>query len=364
MEKKKKIIVWTKGIDDLIHDKGMVGGLTIQMYFWSLTFIENGWNVYSFSDVKKGTLQGIRFLKFPRIRTIGIFLEWFISFYYLLITRPDVIIIRGARRELFFLGVYQKIFRYKLSFFGASDSDFEIGKELISISRINVNLYRKGLRKCKHFVVQNENQQQLLREHYDKKSLVIKNIWCRNLVNSNITDYAEKYDAIWVGNFRSLKRPEYFVNLAKRNPEKKFAMIGGCIDVSLYNSISIECEKMDNIHFLGTVSFNKIMNYFSNSKIFICSSEIEGFPNTFIQAFSAGIPIISTFDPSKIILENSLGYIVQNEDELNRQFNQLLSDKDEYLMIQKNCIHFFQSNFDTTYSFNRFLDFLELEREK
>jgi glycosyltransferase involved in cell wall biosynthesis len=362
MEKKKKIIVWTKGIDDLIHDKGMVGGLTIQMYFWSLTFIENGWDVYSFSDVKKDTLQGIRFLKFPRVRAIGIFLEWFISFYYLLITRPDIIIIRGARRELFFLGVYQKIFRYKLSFFGASDSDFEIGKELISVSKINVSLYRKGVRKCKHFVVQNAEQQKLLSDHYTKNSLVIKNIWCKNTVSSNLTDYAEKYDAIWVGNFRKLKRPEYFVNLAKRNPEKKFAMIGGCIDVNLFNSINIECQKMGNIDFLGTVSFNEIMNYFSSSKLLICSSEIEGFPNTFIQAFSVGVPIISTFDPSKIISENNLGYIVENEDELNHTFNQLISDKDEFFKIQENCLNFFKSNFDTKHSLNKFLAFLDREK--
>lgn len=361
-KKKKKIIVWTKGIDDLIHDRGMVGGLTIQMYFWSLTFIENGWNVYSFSDVKKDTLQDIQFLKFPRIRTIGIVLEWFISFYYLLVIRPDIIIIRGARRELFFLGVYQKIFRYKLSFFGASDSDFEIGKELISVSKINVNLYRKGLRRCRYFVVQNEEQQKLLNDYYNKDSLVIKNIWCKNKTNSNITDYTEKYDAIWVGNFRKLKRPEYFVTLAKRNPEKKFVMIGGCIDIDLFNSIKIECQKIDNIHFIGPVSFNEIMNYFSNSKLLVCSSEIEGFPNTFIQAFSLGIPIVSTFDPSKIILENNLGYIVENEDELNHMFNQLIANKDEYLTIQENSLNFFGSNFDTKNSLNKFLDFLEREK--
>jgi glycosyltransferase involved in cell wall biosynthesis len=362
MEKKKKIIVWTKGIDDLIHDKGMVGGLTIQMYFWSLTFIENGWNVYSFSDVKKDTLQDIRFLKFPRIKTIGIFLEWFISFYYLLVTRPDIIIIRGARRELFFLVIYQKIFRYKLSFFGASDSDFEIGKELISVSKVNVSLYRKGVKKCKYFVVQSEEQQNLLREYYNKDSMVIKNIWCKNEVKPDITVHPEKYDAIWVGNFRKLKRPEYFVNLAKRNPGKKFVMIGGCIDFSLFDSIKIECQKIDNIDFLGTVSFNEIMNYFSNSKLLICSSEIEGFPNTFIQAFSAGMPIISTFDPSKILSESKLGHIVENEDELNHMFNQLISNKDEYLAIQENCFNFFKSNFDTKHSLNRFLNFLEREK--
>ena len=362
MEKKKKIIVWTKGIDDLINDRGIIGGLTIQMHFWSLTFIENGWNVYSLSDLKKDKLQGIRFLKFPRIKTIGIFLEWLISFYYLLITRPDIIIIRGARRELFFLGFYQKIFRYKLVFFGASDSDFEIGKELISVSKINVNLYRKGVRKCKYFVVQNEKQQKLLTDYYNKSSLIIKNIWRKDRLRSNQTHHEEKYDAIWVGNFRNLKRPEYFLNLAKKNPEKKFVMIGGCIDVNLNNSINQECQTIDNIDFLGTVSFNRIMNYFSNSKLFICSSEIEGFPNTFIQAFSVGIPIISTFDPSKIISENHLGYIVENENELNRAFNHLTSDEDEYSRIQKNSLAFFQSNFDAQHSLHKFLDFLENEK--
>jgi hypothetical protein len=38
----KKVIVWTKGIDDLIHDKGRVGGITVQLYYWAKTLYCNG----------------------------------------------------------------------------------------------------------------------------------------------------------------------------------------------------------------------------------------------------------------------------------------------------------------------------------
>lgn len=70
---------------------------------------------------------------------------------------------------------------------------------------------------------------------------MIKNIWCKSKDILNIINYMEKYDVLWIGNFRKLKRLEYFVNLVKRNFEKKFVMIGGCIDFNLYNLINYEC---------------------------------------------------------------------------------------------------------------------------
>lgn len=53
----KKIIIWTKNIDNLINDYQLVGGLTVQMFFWAKTFNLNKWKVYSFSETKKCKLM-------------------------------------------------------------------------------------------------------------------------------------------------------------------------------------------------------------------------------------------------------------------------------------------------------------------
>lgn len=359
MQKTNKIILWTKGIDGLILEEGKVGGLTIQMYFWALTLIENGKIAYSFTEREGQQLEGIKFLKYPNIKGVGVITEWFISFFYLMKIRPEIVIIRGARRGLFYLTVFQIFFKFKLVFFGASDSDFEVGKELISVSKFNVSLYRKGLRKCELIIVQNKNQETLLKRAYGKNSLVINNIWYNKIQNK---DVKPNYDAIWVGNFRKLKRPEYFIQLARQHPQKKFVMIGGSIDAALYNSVKSESANIDNLDFLGTVPFRKTSSYFRESKILICSSLIEGFPNTFIQAFSAGVPIITTFDPSNIIEENNLGYVVKTQDELSDKFNYLLSDKEYYNIIKRNCIEYFNKNYNSLSNYKKFIDFIKHEK--
>src|SRR5690606_22540750 len=110
MRKSNKIIIWTKGINDFLKEKGAVGRITVQMFFWAQAFIENGWKVYSFSENKEADIESIRFLKFPTRPFIGIFIELIYSFVYIALINPRVILIRGAGRELSYLRIYSRIF--------------------------------------------------------------------------------------------------------------------------------------------------------------------------------------------------------------------------------------------------------------
>src|SRR5690606_6137183 len=212
-----KIIIWTKGIDDFLKEKGTVGGITVQMYFWAQAFIENGWDVYSFSEKEKTSIEKIRFLKFPTIRFIGVFIEILYSFFYIACINPRVIIIRGAGRSLSYLRVYSRIFNVKLVLFGASDSDFEPGKELIKTEH-DKKLFRFGLRGVHYVVAQNSRQKELLERNYGTTNcIIIPNIW-RSTQRLNTTPASNSI--LWVSNFRSLKRPEWFLELSERFPEE------------------------------------------------------------------------------------------------------------------------------------------------
>ena len=89
--KNKKVIIWSKSIDDFIFGKkNFGGGITVQMYFWSKVFLKKGWNVYSITKNKKKCIEGINFIKIPTFNGLGIITEFLMVFYYMIIIKPNL----------------------------------------------------------------------------------------------------------------------------------------------------------------------------------------------------------------------------------------------------------------------------------
>ena len=53
---RKKIIIWTNTVIKLIEGK-QIGGIAVQMYFWAKVFAQNGWQVFSFKENAKQTVE-------------------------------------------------------------------------------------------------------------------------------------------------------------------------------------------------------------------------------------------------------------------------------------------------------------------
>lgn len=99
---------------------------------------------------------------------------------------------------------------------------------------------------------------------------------------------------LWVGRNIDFKQPHRFLELAKQLPEEKFLMI--CQKTGLdqdYNHLIQQAQEIPNLTFLPRVSFHEIGRYFQQAKFFVCTSDAEGFPNTYIQACIGGAAILS-----------------------------------------------------------------------
>jgi len=291
-----KVIIWTSGIDDLLVGNGMVGGLTVQMMTWANAFLNNQWKVLSPTNIRSRNstrISKIEFFYFPKAKFLNIVFEFFCTFFFIVKHQPQLIITRGASRQLFAISLFSKLIGIKLILMFASDSDLIKGKELIA-RPWDRWLFRLGLLNVSNFVVQNSKQQQLLNLKSPKSnSICIPNIW------PSKPELGQKRDSIlWVSNFRELKRPHWFIDLAKQFPERQFIMVGGPLDQKLFEQCQKEAIMLNNLEFLGPCPLSKTNHLFEKASLFICTSEIEGFPNTFLQAWSNQIPIITTFDPS------------------------------------------------------------------
>ena len=356
----KKVIIWLTEVKNLLDGKP-IGGIAVQMYFWAKTFAQNGWQVYSFAEDAKDseTREGIIFKPVRNIQRVNFLLEWWRSLKYLLSIRPKVVAYRGANRHLLPLAIFAKLLRVKLVYFSASDVNFEPGKELVG-SELNRKLYHRSIRHISYFVTQNQHQHDTLLRNYGKESLTMYNIWGQT--PSEGLDESSQCDAVWVANFRKLKRAEWVLNAAGQLPQYKFVLAGGSSggDKAYYDEMQHKAGELTNVGFLGGRSFFYTNALVARSRVLLCTSTFEGFPNTFLQAWSAGLPVISTVDPSGIIAANGLGEVVNDEAELVAALERVLGDEEYYRKLCSSVTDFFRKNLAAQSGYERLTKYLQI----
>ena len=181
-------------------------------------------------------------------------------------------------------------------FAGASDMDFVPGKEQIRFARDRW-LYQHGVRTVDAIVAQNPKQVETCREHYGRRAVLIPS--CYRLPPDSRPGSGDT--VLWCGTVHKYKRPEILLELARRLPHRKFVMVGGqgvdeTLRVPYYKSILGEARTLGNVEATGFLPLARVEPYFDRAHVFVNSSEYEGMPNTFMQAWARGVPTVATVD--------------------------------------------------------------------
>ncbi len=353
-----KVLIWSTAIKNLFERGRNVGGIAVQLYYWAQIFSRKGWEVNALTIGKTFVRDDVVFEKWCNWGKLEILHEWIGIFWILLKLRPQLVISRGADRVAFPLAVLSKLFGTKYIFFGASDVNFEPGKELMAGGKHNRTLWQKAVPKIDCFVVQNQHQQKTLKENYQKESLVLFNLWGDTpLLNGSFSPT----DVVWVANLRKLKRPEWVLIAAEALPDVDFTMIGGPVDDKVYyDEIKQQAEKIPNLHFLGPKQFDEVNAIVAQATILCCTSTFEGFPNTFLQAWANDLPVISSVDPSNVISDNGLGVVVKTSEDFVNAINALHTDIKKYNLMQNNVHQYFNVNHSSEQQYQKLINWLSL----
>ena len=348
--KKKKVYIHFQGIDDFIccSEGYAVAGMVVQLTCWANIFKKNGWDVYTGTIHKSRQIDGINFLRWNISHKFEILLEPLRIFRILLTTRPDVIILNGADRNLLYADILCRMLGIRLLFIAASDKDFSTEPGFIAGGMHNTKMYWYALRKGKYSaIVQNAEQQRDLKINFGHDSIIVPNVWCDINFQKMEDNAIDAYDFVWVANIKSLKRPEWFIQLAKNLPQYTFAMAGGKAfgDNGYYDKIKAEADNVSNLTFLGPLSFQASSKLIASAKALVCTSEFEGLPNTFMQAWQTGTPIISAVNPSSVITSNNLGYIAEDIAAFCKYVEALASNTCHYGNLRKSVIHFYNTTY-------------------
>jgi glycosyltransferase involved in cell wall biosynthesis len=227
----------------------------------------------------------------------------------------------------------------------ASDTDCEPHRLLIRFWR-DKKLYEYGLRRSSRILAQTVKQQELLRHNYQLPSTLASMLV--ESPKSMASFAARQIDVLWVSNIRGLKRPDVFIELVKRLGSCRAVMIGGTQPGSeaLYDETKQLAAGVGNLEFMGAVPYHATNEVFDRARVFVNTSEIEGFPNSFLQAWTRGIPVVSFFDPDGVIAREGLGRTVTNIEEMTAAVSTLHSDAQLWQESSARCRAFMAAHFD------------------
>jgi glycosyltransferase involved in cell wall biosynthesis len=124
-------------------------------------------------------------------------------------------------------------------------------------------------------------------------------------------------------------------------------MIGGAMPghESFFCQIEAQAGEASNVRFHGHVPFQNVHGAFREARVFVNTSEIEGFPNTYLQAWAHGVPVIAFFDPDGVIAREGLGMAVNSPDEMVAAIRKLVSDPDYWSRMSDRCIKYIEHRF-------------------
>jgi glycosyltransferase involved in cell wall biosynthesis len=303
-------------------DSLAVGGAERQQWFLARALAAAGWSVtvglqgiHAFGS--RTTIDGVTFVSLPGSQTLLAPYQRLLSLYHFLQSElPDWWYWRCASHLLGPAVAIAKRLGILTAFSAAIDSDVNPRRALFHRSRW-WPLYAWGLSWSDRIFLQHGGQLSALPSNLRSKSFVVPSIAGESM---EIKPHSKRTKHVaWVGQLRQPKRPDLLIEIAQKSTDLRFIVCGGPSTLNSPPGYSKEIidtlRTLPNVEYRGQVSPQEALKVIADAAIFLCTSDEEGFPNTFLQAWSSGTPVVSLrIDPDHVIEQKVLGIVAQGVD--------------------------------------------------
>ena len=301
-----------------IGDPSANGGA--ERYGWHLTraLANAGWSVtvgvqYALREGEERQIDGVRFLGIGQGGGLHFLLVWY---RFLKKERPDWCFWQCAGH---LWGPAAEIARWlgiRTAFSTMHDLDVQPRKALTR--RKNWwPLYEWGLRRSEIIFVQHQGQRALLPPTWQTRTYLLPGI-----VPLPVTyrPHPERNGTVaWVAVIRPAKRPDLLIEIARRLPTIHFVVCGAS-NSKLWGPGEIEgiltqLRSLPNVDYRGHVAPEQTVKVIGDANLLLSTSDGEGFPSVFLEAWAAGTPVVSIqIDPDHKIRNGGLGVVADTVD--------------------------------------------------
>jgi glycosyltransferase involved in cell wall biosynthesis len=138
-------------------------------------------------------------------------------------------------------------------------------------------------------------------------------------------------------------------------PDFEFIIVGSrTLEHELAQKFKKAVVSFENVTFTGHLPLSEVEELFDTAHAFVNTSFVEGFPNTFLQAWSRGLPVFSFVDPDDLICNHNLGIKVTSIQEMAHAIRNKINERSMFLQQARHIKSFFKENFSVSRNIKEF----------
>lgn len=300
-------------IDDVVYgyasgDVSVAGGAERYIWLQTRALVASGWSATvgvwtALNPGERVRIDGVDFVGLDRVSSFRAVYRFLDS------EKPDWCHWFGANHLLGPAVAIGKLTGTHTVFSAQFDLDVHPRKALAGRPRL-WPFYALGLFGSDKIFLQHRQQYRELPSVLRPKAYVVPGIV---ELPPSFTSHSERDRYVaWVGVLRQPKRPDLLLEVARGVPSVRFVVCGGASShrsPSGYSEAIINrFRELPNIHYLGHIPPAHAIDIIGNASLLLSTSEREGFPSVFVEAWASGTPVVSlTVDPDLVIGGRGLG---------------------------------------------------------
>jgi len=293
-----------------LRDSSAVGGAERYQWLLARALAAHGWSVTvgvrdALQAGQRTTVEGVDFVGIGQGQILW---AWY---RFLLSEKPDWWYWQGADHLWGAAVVIARLAGVQTIYSAAFDLDVR-PREALSRRCRWWPLYAWGLFRNDRIFVQHGGQFADLPRRLQSKACVLPGVVGEVETRKPHSD-RERYIA-WVGVLRQPKRADVLLEIAREASEMQFVVCGGPsnhrTEPGYGEQVVSRLRNTPNIEYLGQVAPDEALRIIGNAALLLSTSDGEGFPSVFLEAWSTGTPVVSLkIDPDRIIQRLGLGIV-------------------------------------------------------
>jgi glycosyltransferase involved in cell wall biosynthesis len=226
----------------------------------------------------------------------------------------EAYIVRGSGGHVIPAGAFCRMRGRRFVFSSSSELDFDFARP--DRNRRMLQLYKASLSLAARLALQTEQQRELALRVLPKSDPVVIPSFAESAPSMNGT--GEYF--LWADRLVEYKLPERYLELAAALPEARFRMVACEMAETapgMAEQIEAAAKRLPNVELLPPRPRSELLAEMQNAVAVVKTSRVEGMPNTFLEAWARGVPVLSlNVDPDAKIANNDIGVAADGSMEL------------------------------------------------